>query len=415
MVCACMSFRVGWRNDSPTRRGSSRVASRLMFDGTPRVPAGQLSARVANVGGVTSRHVSDEVTHLCSVVPSSALAMVLWLEADRLMHLQITEAALQREIAWLHQQRIATVANTAYAGGSLRLRQLLFGEASPLAHTGLGSESSLAAIGPTDVQRFHAMHFAASNAALTLVGNFAVLETLQTIHDYFGSASARTIAREAPAGEIARERRSASVSDGTAFSMGLLVGWLGPSRRGEEYAPLAVATELLVGAGDGLLPRSLIYEEAMARSVQARLTGLSDTGWLELKLALDEVADPDLVRRMLHYSLEQFATNAPPSSAEVAGAADRIRARWLSRMSDPAERARHLAELELLEGDARKLNGEMARYSAVDAEDVRRAVRRYLGEGASRHVVVLPMGMSARRSGEGRRQVGSKPAEVGAP
>jgi zinc protease len=75
--------------------------------------------------------------------------------------------------------------------------------------------------------------------------------------------------------------------------------------------------------------------------------------------------------------VSELATNGI-TARELGKARNRVRAAFVFGFESNMSRAQQLGEFELFFGNASDIRGELARYLAVTAEDVKRVAERYL-------------------------------------
>lgn len=100
-VAVNMWYRVGSADEEPGHFGFAHLFEHLMFSGTTSgIASSEHLATIESVGGSANASTSFDRTNYFETVPAGALELALWLEAERLAHLAVTEAnlATQREV-----------------------------------------------------------------------------------------------------------------------------------------------------------------------------------------------------------------------------------------------------------------------------------------------------------------------------
>ncbi len=85
-------FHVGSKDEKPGRTGFAHLFEHLMFKGSSHVPAEEHSRIIEAVGGFDNAETNDDTTNFYETFPSNYLERVLWLEADRMGSLNVSEA-----------------------------------------------------------------------------------------------------------------------------------------------------------------------------------------------------------------------------------------------------------------------------------------------------------------------------------
>ena len=89
-------LRVGSMDEVDGTSGVAHVLEHMLFKGTPRVPAGEFSRRVAALGGRDNAFTSHDYTGYYQQIPAGKLADVMQLEADRFAHNQWSDEEFKK-------------------------------------------------------------------------------------------------------------------------------------------------------------------------------------------------------------------------------------------------------------------------------------------------------------------------------
>lgn len=390
-VAICVTYDVGTRNEGAEQRGFAQLLERLMFQGSRNVAAGEHERWIGEHGGQAVAETSDDRTRFVDVLPANALALALWLEADRMKALELSPDAVERERrrAGVEAARIGEVPESA---GARALRALVFRDYPPYAHGPGGSpmahEPAAAAL--PALLEFHRQYYAANNAVLSVAGNFEVLDALNLIHTYFADARAVSL-RPAPGGEPPEqtEARSAVLEGQPGRGSMLWQGWAIPPRRTPEHDALELAGAIL-GTGLGSrLHQLLVSDKSQARSVAVWTDGHRGPDLFAVQATLTAEADPEQVRRLIQGQIASLGRFGP-TTAELARAQRQLQTSLLREIAGNRARASALADAELSAHDARLLEADFARYRQVSRQDIQRAVARYLRNASRSDVLLRP-------------------------
>ena len=93
-------YQVGSADEPIGRTGFAHLFEHLMFQGSANVASGEHFALLESVGAIANATTSFERTNYYETIPPGALELALWLEADRMRSLSVTQANLdaQREV-----------------------------------------------------------------------------------------------------------------------------------------------------------------------------------------------------------------------------------------------------------------------------------------------------------------------------
>ena len=98
-------YRVGAADDPVGKSGLAHFLEHLMFKGTEKVPGDEFSRTVARNGGNQNAFTSADYTGYFQKVSKDRLALVMELEADRMVNLVLTDAAVLPERKVILEER----------------------------------------------------------------------------------------------------------------------------------------------------------------------------------------------------------------------------------------------------------------------------------------------------------------------
>lgn len=382
-VAVAVAYDAGAREEAQGEFGAARLAQRLMRMGSRNVARGEHERLVAARGGSSASVVTADGASYLSVLPSGELDLALWLEADRMRGLDLSQRAVEEQERLPYEH---------HAAGSSRLLSLVYKDFALYEHTSIGP---FAALGIDPAKRFLARCYTPSRAVLVLSGDFDPAAAIASINKRFGAIPR---GESAPLTEDAvpeqREERRDAITDPNASATTLHYGWAIPRTRAPDHAALAIAA-MLLGRGEGArIHRRLVREKNLAASVRVHVDNRRGPDALTIEATLMRGAKVEEAQKIIDDELRAIATKAP-ADAEMERARRTLIADLVMGLTTNASRARLLAEHELYWGDARHVGGELPRHIGVTAEDVSRVVAQHLTPARRNVVVVRPPGDEA--------------------
>lgn len=371
---------VGSRNETPGRTGLAHLFEHLMFEGSEHVARGEHFTLVTGLGGTMNATTGFDRTNYFETVPTHALELALWLEADRMATLPhgLTQASLDNERDIVANERRERMDNVPYGAALEKLVGLLFDEGHHYHHLPIGSMADLRAASLTDVRDFFTRHYTPANAVLSVVGDVEAAAAADLAAKYFGEIpgppAPAVPARVATVIDARRELDLVEPVPAPAIYLGFIL----PE---DGTAELDAATVAVTALGRGLgarLHRRLVRTEQHAQSVSFGVIPLTGGASLAVFTAL-AVPGAALagIEAGFRAELELFTTSAEAEH-------DVARAKAL------LERDR-LAELSTLEGVADELSGNtclfdtperayttVSRLGTVTVQDAQNAVAKFL-------------------------------------
>lgn len=391
VVAVAMTYGVGSRNERPEQSGFAHLFEHMMFQGSRNVARGQHFALITARGGSLNGTTSADLTNFFEVLPADELDLALFLEADRLRWLNVDRENFENQRAVVQEEYRMRVVNTPYAGGLLRLGELVFAGYDPYAHPTIGSLEALARARLEWVEAFYSSHYAPNNAVLTIAGRFQPDRALQLVQKYFAAAPRRAMPAFVPPRPAAPAAGGEPevLRDANANAPALLWGYRIPPARSAEHYALELAVQLLTDGESSRLFRSLVRERALLQDVSAWTDNRQGPDQLALMGILNEGGELAQVESAFSAALRRLRQTLA-SAGELERVKNRLKHAVAFGLQSNAQRAILLGEFELLHGDARLYAAELGRYLEVSADDIRRAAQRYLTPERRIELAILP-------------------------
>jgi zinc protease len=179
-------YNVGSRSERPGRTGFAHLFEHMMFQGSENVGKGEHFIQVLNNGGGMNGTTNEDRTTYFEELPINQLDLGLFLEADRMRALNITQANLDNQRNTVQEERRQGIDNQPYGRANLDVDSLSYDNFA-YKHSTIGSMSDLNAADVKDVSDFFRIYYAPNNAVVTLVGDFKPEEALEKVKKYFGA------------------------------------------------------------------------------------------------------------------------------------------------------------------------------------------------------------------------------------
>jgi len=358
-VAVDVMYDVGARNEERGHSGFAHLFEHLMFQGSANVPKGEHMKLISSHGGTLNANTSSDRTNYFDLVPASELPLALWLEADRMKGLDVSQANLDNQRLVVEEEYRLRVLNAAYAPAGLRLEELVFQGYWPYEHPVIGSMADLDAAKLDWVRAFHAEYYAPNEAVLVISGDFDPTIALDRVTAYFAGAKAATTAPKYEPGMMPEQAAPSDdvVVDAHARFPAVLYGWPIPAAHTPDHYALEVAAAVLADGESSRLYKTLVHDKAIAIDVDAETEGHRGPDAFEMtskvsgkgtvadveKVIVDAIAREDIAHRRGDDQGAQW-----PGSALFARSRVELRARrrardlrdLLGRREPPERRAR---------------------------------------------------------------------------
>jgi zinc protease len=398
-VGIALFYDVGSRNEVRGRSGFAHLFEHMMFQGSANVGKGEHFQLILNRGGEMNGTTSEDRTNYYETLPSNELALGLWLEADRMKSLAITQENFENQRQTVMEERRQSYDNQPYAKSWLRVNELSFGNYFPYAHSTIGDMKDLENAPLTAVQEFFDAYYAPNNAVLSLAGDFDPSEALALVEKYFGDIPSRGRPPYEP-GELApqTEERAESMLDPLAQLSGFHVAYHIPSSREPDHYPLDILAMALGDGESSRLYQELVKKRELLSSLNVGTDSRRGPDLFSFWCVVAEGKAPKLAQDAIFAEIEKVAKQGL-GARELDKAKNRVRASFVFGLSSTLSRALTLGTFELYFGNAELLKTELDRYLAVTNDDVKRVAARYFAK--TNRTVLDVVASPAEKSAEG--------------
>ena len=398
-VAIAVVYDVGFRSEPEGMTGFAHLFEHLMFEGSVTLEKGQHDKLVTGNGGVMNGSTRADYTNYYEQLPSNALELGLYLEADRMRGLRLTDENVQNQIAVVKEEIRVNVVNQPFGGFPWILLPPVMFKTFANAHNGYGSFIDLEAATVEQAAEFFDRYYAPGNATLVVAGDLDVDTTKEMVKRHFGTVPARAVP---PLGSFAEpvptEVRHQVHEDPLAPLGAVAVAYRVPDpiKQFEDYLAAAVLTDLLADGNASRLYQRLVKRDQLATHVGGMLGtfgdpfDMRDPTMLQL-LAYHPGGDIDPLLDALDEELAAVAAGAA-TEEEVDRVVTTQTAQTLRRLDDLMNRALVAAALEQQRGRAELLGELPALLAAVTPDDVTRVAGQWLQPDRRAVLEVVPGG-----------------------
>ncbi len=395
VVAQYLYYAAGGAEDPAGRSGVAHFLEHMMFKGSPNVPSGTLSRRVAREGGNDNAFTSRDVTAYYQQVEASRLPMIMAMEADRFAAALIPAEELESERSVILEERNQRTDSNPRARFQEAFRAALWGPQVWAGRPIIGWADEIRAITRDDLAGFHSGFYAPSNATLVIAGAVTEAEARALAEEHYGPIPARAARRRdrAPAPTAAHEARLVTREPQAREAL-MLRSWMAPSlttANADQSLPLEVLAHLL-GSGQGSRMHAALVETGLA--VQAGASYDSEAA------GVTELMAYAVPRRGVTPERLEEAANAViatllqdgPTEAEVARAIRQMSSGALLALDSFGAAPRMLGGVLAIGLPADVVEYWPARLRAVTQAQVAAAARAVLGGAPNATAWLLPEG-----------------------
>jgi zinc protease len=315
-------------------------------------------------------------------MPSNALPLALWLEADRMGWLLPTmdqpKLDVQRDV--VKNERRQSYDNVPYGRAFETILAAVFPAGHPYSWPTIGSMADLSAASLEDVKQFFRTYYAPNNATLAIAGDFNRDSVKVWVQRYFGEIPRGPAMPPRPATrEVTIPKDTFLVLEDKVQLPRLYYSWPSAKAFHADDASLDLLAYVLAGDKNSRLYKRLVYEMQVAQDVSAfQVSGRLD-GLFSVTVTPKPGQSPARMAQLVNEELRKLAAQGI-TERELARAQNTYRAQFLDQLASVNGKADQLNFYDYFAGTPDYVRQDAARYDAVSAADVQRVARDYLGK-----------------------------------
>jgi len=369
---------VGSRDEDPDHAGATHYLEHLLFKGTGKRTALDISAAMDAVGGELNAFTGKEYTCYYARVLDADLPLAIDVLADMVTgsliepkDVDAERGVILEEIA-MNDDEPADTVHEAFA-------QQLFGD-TPLGRPILGTVASINVITREQIASHYSARYTPPGLVVAAAGNLDHDTVVRQVREAFGPAAAG----DAPPAPPRLSAPAEGLADGSGVRLvsrgieqaNLVLGCRGLSRTDERRFALGVLNAALGGGMSSRLFQEVREKRGLAYSVYSFAAQHSDTGmWATYIGCLPAKADEVLA--ICQDEIAKVISDGL-TDAELDRGKGQLRGSLVLGLEDPSSRMSRLGKSELAYPRLEPVDEILASIEAVTHDDVRRVATQIL-------------------------------------
>ncbi|HEX6929630.1 MAG TPA: pitrilysin family protein [Gammaproteobacteria bacterium] len=385
VVAVNVWYHVGSKDERQGKTGFAHLFEHLMFNGSKHYNDDFFKALDDFGATGTNGTTNFDRTNYFEVVPTNALDAVLWLESDRMGHMlaAIDQAKLDEQRGVVQNEK-RQGENQPYGRAWITIFENTYPDGHPYDHSVIGSMDDLNAASLEDVHAWFNTYYGAANAVIAVAGDVKPEDVKARVEKYFGHIPAGPALVTPVAAPAPRHAESRFAMQDRVPQARLYKVWNVPALTTADADYLQLATHVLTDGKTSRLFQRLVYEEQIATDVNAFVLG-RELGSMFFIIAT-AVPGQELgeIERIIDEELNRFLREGPDDD-ELARAKTAERAQFLrgiERVGGFGGKSDILASSEVFYGSPDGWKTFMDNMMNAGGDDLRRAAREWLAEGA---------------------------------
>lgn len=376
MVAVNMLYNVGSRDELPEKTGFAHLFEHLMFGGSANAP--NFDDHIQNAGGECNAFTNNDLTNFYNILPAQNLETAIWLEADRMANLTISQKALSVQRKVVLEEFKETCLNEPYGDVWHHLSDLAY-KVHPYRWPTIGKvpkhveDASL-----DDVRSFYNRFYRPNNAILVVAGNVVAEEVHTVVEKWFGNIPAgsmfkRRLPKEPPQRKFAQKIQRARVPLDALY-----LAFHSPARYEKAYYAADLLSDVLSNGQSSRLYRRLLKEQELLTSVDCYITGSMDPGLLIIEAKPADGVSLETVEKAIWEEIN-LLKNYQIDEWELQKLKNNIESNLVFSEMNVLNKAINLAFFDLLD-DIDLINTEGKKYQELCVEDILMQAQKMLTE-----------------------------------
>jgi predicted Zn-dependent peptidase len=397
IVAVDVWYNVGSRDERPGRSGFAHLFEHMMFQGSAHVKKAEHFQLVQRAGGSVNGSTQEDRTNYFELLPSNRLNLALWLEADRMRSLAITDSNFHNQRETVKEERRLRVDNQPYGRAFTDGLTLPFDSTTcfAYAHTVIGDMADLNAAQLGDVQAFFDTYYAPNNATLVVVGDFNPTELRRLILSYFGGIPSHP----APAPVSCEYRLSPGMLRREFLdqhaNLPAVVRLYRIPHHDDADTPALELMNIILGQGESSrLNVSIVRREKAALFAGSGIAGNHRGPGTTFAFGVaNQGVSVDHVDSLLAAQVDTIRASGITAD-ELTKAKNTFRAQFIENRETVLNKAEELHHYAMFHAVMADINTDLDRFMAVTNDDIRRVAAKYLDPANAVILVIKPTAAS---------------------
>ena len=363
---------VGTRDEGPGQKGLAHFLEHMMFKGTRRRSATQISHEIDSLGGEMNAFTTHETTTLYIKVLDQQIGQAIDLLADVFYHSRFDRKEIEREKQVVLEEIRTVRDDPEDFVQELHARQVLRGH--PLGRSILGDRATMKRVQRRDLLHYLDQHYRPEKTVIAVAGNFEVKKVEALVNAAFGKwnpvgSEENGLPRQKPP----RVRGGIMVHQKRLEQVHLCMGFKGlPVAHPARYA--AHTLNVLLGGGmSSRLFQEIREKRGLAYTIYSQLSSFSDGGVLTM-YAASGAKEASSVVDVVCGEIKKLQKRGPRPQ-ELERTKNQLKGTLMLGLEGTYGRMNKLAKDELARGryvSLRELVSEIDRVSIRDVQEIGR-------------------------------------------
>ena len=382
IVAVNLWYHVGSKNEKTGKTGFAHLFEHLMFGGSQHAQGVYIKA-LESVGATDLNGTTYfDRTNFFEDVPTSALDYTLWMEADRMGFLDLTQKTLDLQRGVVENEK-RQGENNPYRLAEEYIPENTYPAGHPYSWDVIGEMSDLDAASFKDVEEWFKTYYGPSNVVLVLAGDIDAQTAKEKVQKYFGDIP--------PGPPIAHQQVWIAKMTGTHRNVTqdrvplprLYIVWNTPQFASADADYLDLVSSCLGDGKTSRLYKRLVYDDQIASDVSVYTDAREIGGQFYIQVTARPGHTLDEVEKEINEELARFLKDGP-APEELQRVQTQYVARFLrgiERIGGFGGKSDQLAQYAVYTGNPDAYKITLQRVREATADNLKSAADRWLSDG----------------------------------
>lgn len=382
IIAVNLWYHVGSKDEEPGKTGFAHLFEHLMFGGSLHSEGNYLKALesigATHINGTTN----PDRTNFSEDVPTSALDRTLWMEADRMAYLDLSQKTLDLQRGVIENEKRERE-NHPYARIEEYFPKNTYPAAHPYSWGTLGQMADLNAASLKDAQEWYHSYYTPSNLVLVLAGDIDAQTAREKVEKYFGDIPPGPPLTHqkvwiAKMTGIHREITHDRVPLARIYEI-----WNVPEFASADSDYLTLVSSCLGEGKSSRLYKRLVYDDGIASDVVVSNNARETGGQFMIRATVSPGHNLSEIEKAINEEIARFFKTGPTATELQRVKTSYLAAfvRGIQRIGGAGGSSDVLARYAAFTDDAAGYEVSLTRVRHATAEDLRSAANRWLSGG----------------------------------
>jgi zinc protease len=375
-VVVSVLYHVGSKNEDPQRTGFAHFFEHLMFEGSDNIGRGEYMKLVEGNGGTLNANTSFDRTYYFQQMPSNQLELALWMEAERMTHLNVDSTGIETQRKVVKEEKKQSYENRPYG----HLMEQVFANAfkvHPYRWMPIGEAQYIDQAKYSEFQDFYKTYYVPNNATLTIAGDFTPAEAKVLVAKYYGEkVKGKNVEKLNITEPASTEEHKATYYDKIKLPAIVLAYHVAAQGTADAY-PLELLGKVLSEGKSSRFQKEIVDKQEKAVQAGAFNFTTEDPGLMIMFGIANMGVDYKDLEKTMNAEVERIV-NEGISDEELAKVKNQMESEFINQNQRLMGVTENLANYHVYFGNANLINEELARYMKVTKADIARVAKQYL-------------------------------------